>query len=65
MRRYLVLLLVGMLILFRLLRRNPVFALIEVVLFDRKVRRLAAGLLFALIRNPHIRRLILRWLLRR
>jgi hypothetical protein len=36
-----------------------------VVLFDRRARRLAAGLLLALMRNPRIRRLMLRWLLRR
>jgi hypothetical protein len=53
------------LILFRTLSRNPLVALFVVVLFDRRARRLAAGLLLALMRNPRIRRLMLRWLLRR
>jgi hypothetical protein len=53
------------LILLRTLSRNPLIALIVVALFDRRARRLAAGLLLALMRNPRIRRLMLRWLLRR
>ena len=53
------------LILLRTLSRNPLIALFVVALFDRRVRRLAAGLLLALMRNPRIRRLMLRWLLRR
>ena len=53
------------LILLRTLSRNPLIALFEVVLFDRRARRLAAALRLALMRNPRIRRLMLRWLLRR
>ena len=53
------------LILLRTLSRNPLIALFVVALFDRRARRLAAGLLLALMRNPRIRRLMLRWLLRR
>lgn len=53
------------LILLRTLSRNPLIALSVVVLFDRRARRLAAGLLLALMRNPRIRRLMLRWLVRR
>ena len=53
------------LILLRTLSRNPLVALLVVVLFDRRARRLAAGLLLALMRNPRIRPLVLRWLLRR
>jgi hypothetical protein len=53
------------LILLRTLSRNPLVALFVVVLFDRRARRLAAGLLLAFMRNPRIRRLMLRWLLRR
>src|SRR5215208_3174874 len=53
------------LILLRTLSRNPLVALFVVVLFDRRARRLAAGLLLALMSNPRIRRLMLRWLLRR
>ena len=53
------------LILRRTLSRNPLVPLFVVVLFDRRARRLAAGLLLALMRNPRIRRLMLRWLLRR
>ena len=53
------------LILLRTLSRNPLIALFVGVLFDRRARRLAAGLLLALMRNPRIRRLMLRWLLRR
>jgi hypothetical protein len=53
------------LILLRALRRNPLIALFVVVLFDRRARRLAAGLLLTLMRNPRLRRLMLRWLLRR
>jgi hypothetical protein len=53
------------LILLRTLSRNPLIALFVVVLFDRRARRLAAGLLLALMRNPRIRRLMLRWLVRR
>jgi hypothetical protein len=53
------------LILLRTLSRNPIVALLVVVLFDRRARGRAAGLLLALIRNPRIRRLMLRWLLRR
>jgi hypothetical protein len=52
------------LILLRTLRRNPLITLFVVVLFDRRSRRRAAGLLLALMRNPRIRRLMLRWLLR-
>ena len=53
------------LILLRTLRRNPLIALFVVVLFDRRSRGRAAGLLLALMRNPRIRRLMLRWLLSR
>jgi hypothetical protein len=53
------------LILLRTLSRNPLVSVFVVVLFDRRARRLAAGLLLALMRNPRIRRLMLRWLLRR
>jgi|1186.fasta_scaffold291379_1 hypothetical protein len=65
MPRYLVPVLLGVLILLRKLRRNPLFALVGVLFFDRRARRLAAGLLFEFIRNPRIRRLTLRWLLHR
>ena len=53
------------LILLRTLSRNPLIALSVAALFDRRARRLAAGLLLALMRNARIRRLMLRWLLRR
>ena len=65
MPRYLVPVLLGVLMLLRKLRRNPLFALLGVLLFDRRARRLAAALLFEFMRNPRIRRLVLRWLLRR
>jgi len=53
------------LILLRTLRSNPLTALFVMVLFDRRSRRLTAGLLLAFMRNPRIRRLMMRWLLRR
>ena len=68
MPRYLVLRLLRVLrglILLRTLSRNPLTALFVAALFDRRARRLAAGLLLALMRNPRIRRLMLRWVLRR
>jgi len=65
MTKYLVPVFVAALILLSFLRRNPLIALFGVVLFERKARRLAAGLLFEFMRNPRIRRLMLRWLLRR
>lgn len=65
MPKYLVPVLLGVLILLRKLSRNPLIALLGVVLFDRRARRLATGLLFEFMRNPRIRRLMLRWLLRR
>jgi len=68
MPRYLVLRLLRVLrglILLRTLSRNPLVALFVAALFDRRARRLAAGLFLALMRNPRIRRLMLRWLLRR
>jgi len=65
MPRYLVPVLLGALILLRKLRRKPLFALLGVLFFDRRARRLATLLLFEFMRNSRIRRLILRWLLRR
>jgi hypothetical protein len=53
------------LILLRTLIRNPFIALFVVVLFDRRSRRLTAELLLAFMRNPRIRRLMVRWFLRR
>jgi len=61
--RYLVPVLLGVLLRLGRLRRNFLFALLGVVLFDRRARRLAAGLLFEFMRNPRIRRLVLRRLL--
>jgi hypothetical protein len=65
MAKYLVPVFVAALIVLRKLRKNPLITLFGVVLFERKARRLAAGLLFEFMRNPRIRRLMLRWLLRR
>ncbi len=42
-----------------------VLVLFGVVLFDRRARSAAARLLFELVRNPRLRRVILRWLLSR
>jgi hypothetical protein len=63
--RYSVLVLLGGWILFRMLRRNPAFVLLGVVLLDRRTRRAAARLLFELGRNPRLRRVIVRRLPRR
>jgi hypothetical protein len=65
MPRYIVLVLLGALALFRMLRRSPIFALLGVVLLDRRLRRLAAGVLFELVKKPRLRRLVVRLLRRR
>ena len=64
MRKKLFFVLLGLLLV-RTMRGSPVFALVAGLLFNRRVRRLAALLLFEFINNPRIRHLITSQIVRR